>query len=415
MKIILAHKYFFRGGGTATYLFALREQLHQMGHETIPFTVAFERTAVDENSEYYVSPPAGPEQDHLKDMTMTPWLALKLLARSTWSVEAYYKARALAEATKPDIAYVHNLYTYMSPSPIAAFRDAGVPVVMRVSDYNMVCPGLKVMRDGRACFDCLDQGYLRALVNRCHNGSLSSTLARVLAMSAHDVVGVYDRIDLFISPSRFMADVLVRAGCDPRRIRHVPSFYPGRNGRTNRPAGGQHILYFGRLSPVKGVTTLLQAYARLDSPPPLVIAGADTVGYGAHLTAITEQLGVAGVRFVGFQGPRELARLIDRSLFTVVPSEWPDNAPMTVLESFAHGKPVIASRVGGVPEQVTPDCGLLFEPGDADELADAMTSLLGDDSLRNRMGAHARIRLREHFAPERHCSELLRHFRRLVM
>ena len=120
MRIVLAHKYFFRGGGTATYLFALREQLHQMGHETIPFTVAFERTAVDEYSEFYVSPPDGAAHDHLKDMKMNPWLALKLLARSTWSVEAYYKARALVEATQPDIAYVHNLYTcllYTSPSP----------------------------------------------------------------------------------------------------------------------------------------------------------------------------------------------------------------------------------------------------------------------------------------------------------
>ncbi len=159
MKIILAHKYFFRGGGTATYLFALREQLHQMGHETIPFTVAFERTAVDENSEYYVSPPAGPEQDHLKDMTMTPWLALKLLARSTWSVEAYYKARALAEATKPDIAYVHNLYTYMSPTPTST---TSIPTCRRArsrpsgtQECRSLCASPTTTWSALACASCV--------------------------------------------------------------------------------------------------------------------------------------------------------------------------------------------------------------------------------------------------------------------
>lgn len=415
MKIVLAHKYFFRGGGTATYLFALREQLHAMGHETIPFTVAFERTAVDEYSEFYVSPPAGAEQDHFKDMRMTPWLALKLFARSTWSVEAYYKARALVEATKPDVAYVHNLYTYMSPSPIAAFKDAGLPVVMRVSDYNMICPGLKLLRNGGPCYECVNNGLGPALRYRCHKDSLAATAARVLGMWLHDVVGVYDLVDLFVTPSRFMADLLIEAGFDASRITHIPSFYPPMNGMKASTGSGHHILYAGRLSPVKGLETLIRAYGLMGSAPPLVIAGADTNGYRSHLEDLVRQSGISGVQFVGFQGPESLADLIDGSMFMVVPSEWPDNCPMCILEAFAHGKPVVAARVGGIPEQVSEDCGVLFEAGDADGLATAMDDLLRDDSLRMKIGECARTRLEECFGPERHCADLLREFDRLVM
>jgi len=408
MKIVLAHKYFFRGGGTATYLFALREQLHAMGHETIPFTVAFERTAVDEYSEFYVAPPAGAEQDHFKDMKMTPWLALKLFARSTWSVEAYYKARALVEATKPDVAYVHNLYTYMSPSPIAAFKDAGLPVVMRVSDYNMICPGLKLLRNGGPCYECVSNGLGPALRYRCHKDSLAATAARVLGMWLHDVLGVYDLVDLFVTPSRFMADLLIEAGFDASRITHIPSFYPPSNGKRASAGLIQHILYAGRLSPVKGLETLIRAYGLMEAPPALVIAGADTNGYQSHLEDLVRQSGISGVQFVGFQGPESLADLIDGSMFMVVPSEWPDNCPMCILEAFAHGKPVIAARVGGIPEQVSEDCGLLFDAGDARALASTMVRLARDPSLCTRLGRGGYTRLNSVYSPAHHCDSLLR-------
>jgi len=410
MKIVLAHKYFFRGGGTATYLFALRDQLHAMGHETIPFTVAFERTAVDEYSEFYVSPPAGADQDHLKDMKMTPWLALKLLARSTWSAEAYWKARALVEETKPDIAYVHNLYTYMSPSPIKAFKDAGLPVVMRVSDYNMVCPGLKLMlmRDGGPCTDCVAHGLGPALRHRCHKDSLAATGARVVGMWLHDVIGVYDLVDLFVTPSRFMADLLIEAGFDASRVTHIPSFYPASpNGQDTTESSDPYILYFGRLAPEKGIDCLLEAHARLASLPRLVIAGADTLDYRGRLQALAERLGTGRVEFVGFQQPEALSKLIAGCMFTVVPSVWPDNCPMSVLESFAHGKPVVGTRTGGLPEQIVEGCGLLAEPGDVEGLTEALGRLSSDQHLRREMGNAARERLDAVYSPDAHAGELV--------
>jgi len=272
----------------------------------------------------------------------------------------------------------------------------------------MICPGLKVLRNGKPCFECIEHGYAHALRYKCHKGSLSATAARVVSMYLHRLSNVYSRVDSFIAPSKFLQDVLVQAGFDREGIAHIPSFYPARDGLADGEGTGRHILYFGRLSPVKGIETLVTAYSYLDSPPPLVIAGADTAGYGRHLQSVADNLNAEGVEFVGFQEPEQLGRLIDDSLFTVVPSEWPDNSPMSTLEAFAHRKPVIGSRAGGIPEQLSNSCGLLFEPGDADELAHKMDCLIHDSHLRQRMGQCAYKRLSELYSPERHCAQLIR-------
>jgi len=377
-----------------------------MGHETIPFTVAFDQTVPDEYSEFYVSPPAGSDQTHLKDMKMTPWLALKLLGRATWSVEAYYKARALVEATKPDIAYVHNLYNYMSPSPIAAFKDMGVPVVMRVSDYNMVCPGTRVLRNGKPCFECIERGYANALRYRCHKGSFAATVARVVSMYLHDWAGVYNRVDRFITPSLFMRGVLVRLGVPPERIQHVPSFYAERSA-VGVPEG-DYILYMGSIARVKGIEVLIRAMALVDTDTRLLLAGRDPDHERRRFETIADDLDLNGrVEFVGFQEKETLSRLIRECRFVVVPSLWPDNCPMAVLEAFAHGKPVVGSNVGGIPEQITEQCGLLFEPGNAFDLAAKMGILMSDASLCRRMGEAGRLRVLREFSPERHCQSLM--------
>jgi len=175
-----------------------------------------------------------------------------------------------------------------------------------------------------------------------------------------------------------------------------------------------YILYFGRLVPEKGLETLIEAHAKLKGGPRLVLAGADTVGYGKHLQSLCPSLDPGRIDFVGLKDSDDLARLIDGCLFTVVPSMWPDNCPMSILESFAHRKAVVASKTGGIPEQVTEECGLLFEPGNAGELAEKMDTLVRNPDLRHQMGRSAHERVSEVYAPERHCTELVCRFESLA-
>lgn len=412
MKIVLAHKYFYRGGGTASYLFALMEQLQLRGHEMVPFTVAYEQTVPHEYGEYYVSPPGGGAETHLRDLH-SPWSLLKVFGRAVWSTEAYGKAGRLTRAAQPDVAYVHNLYTYMSPSPIVAFKRQGLPVVMRVSDYNMLCPGLRVMRNGRPCTECVDLGSQHALQFRCHKDSYPATLARVVSMRAHDWLHVYDHVDMFVTPSDFLRSLLIKAGYPAEKIVHLPSFYPV-TAQPEEAEDGGYLLYFGRVSPEKGIDTLLDAMTLLPRKVRLLIAGADVDGETERLQQRAWRNRLTNVEFLGMLQRDELTRLIERARFTVVPSSWYDNCPMSVFESMAQGKAVIGADIGGIPEQITGDCGLLFEPGNPADLAAKIELLLDDVELREEMGAAALRRMQAVYSPDTHCNRLLDLFHALL-
>jgi len=417
MRILLAHKFMYRGGGTATYIFALWEELEKRGHEIIPFTVAYEQTVPTKFSEFFVSPPAGKSETHLRDMKLSPWTALKLLGRATWSVEAYRKALALVDAAKPDIAYVHNLYSYMSPSPIAAFKRRGLPIVMRVPDMNMVCPGLRAIREGRACLECMDRGLMWSLRFKCHKGSLAGTATRALSMAVHRWLRVYEGVDLFVTPSEFMRNVLVKAGVPAERISHVPSFYESSGSPAAddaEPSEEPYVLYLGRLSEEKGLDVLIRAAQWIPEGLQVWLAGGDVDGERERLETLVKKLGLRNVRFLGFQGPEALHRVIANSLFTVMPSRCYDNSPMAVLESFARGKPVVGANIGGIPEQIGNDCGLLFEPGDPEDLAAKLSYLLTHSEERLEMGRAALRRLETVYTPEAHCGRLMSLFEALT-
>ncbi|MFW6437634.1 MAG: glycosyltransferase family 4 protein [Armatimonadota bacterium] len=414
MRILLAHKYMFRGGGTSTYLFGLIEQLESRGHEWIPFTVAYDKTAVNGFSEYFVSPPLDSTQTHYKDMHMSAAQKLKVLGRATWSVEARYKAASLIDDTAPDIAYVHNVYNYMSPSLLEACRDADLPIAMRVPDYNLICPELHFLRHGEVCTECLRGGPWHALKHRCLKGSFAATAARVASMYVHDWMGVYDGVDLFITPSSFMRNMLIEAGYDADRIIHLRSFFTGEIVGGNGQTEDDYILYFGRVAPEKGIDTLIRALAMLDRPPRLLIAGGTVDDTQQQLLDLTRQLGLDGVEFLGHLDRQALDDCIGHCMFTVVPSRWYDNCPMSILESFAHAKPVVASDIGGIPEQVVDGCGALFTPDDPAELAAAMEPLLEDAKQRRTMGQAALRRLESDFSASMHCDRLLDIFEGLI-
>jgi len=407
VRILLAHKYFFRGGGTATYLFALIEELERRGHQWVPFTVDYEQTEVNSYKEYFVSSPLGGNETHYKDMNFSPLAMLKLLGRATYSFEARSKALKLIDTANPDIAYIHNVYNYISPSIIHACRKRNLPTVMRVPDYNLMCAELHFLHDGQRCTECLEHGYKRALHYRCLKGSLAATAARVASMYIHKWLHIYDNVDLFITPSAFMRDMMMRAGYDADKIVHIPSFYPGQVDTDYQPTKDDYILYFGRLAPEKGIDTLIQAMSMVNGEVSLVIAGSDVDGTRAQLERLASDLKLENIEFAGFQDQNALGELIDGCLFTVVPSRWYDNCPMATIEAFAHKKAVVGSNIGGIPEQIADGCGLLFEPDNAEDLAEKMQLLLDRPELRRQMGRAAGERVATDYAPEVHCERLL--------
>jgi len=417
MVILSAHKYYFRGGGTATYLFTVTRELEARGHQVIPFTVAYAQTeAPREYERFWVSPPtADAASTHFRHLRRTPANALRLLGRATYSLEARRKAASLIAEAGVELAYLHNVYNYMSPSLIHACRDAGVPVVMRVADYNLLCPEYSCFRRGRPCTACVGRGYLQALPRRCVKGSLAATAARVFSMYVHRWLRIYQHIQRFITPSRFMRDLMIQGGFPPDRITHVPSCYEaGADAQSLSTRPRTHLLYFGRVSPEKGLDVLIRALALLRPEVELLIAGGDRQGETQRLQALCAQLGLEQVRFLGHCSREQVEELVAGALFTVFPSRWYDNCPMAILESYAQGTPVLAARIGGIPEQVDEGTGWLFEPGDPEDLARQMKAALAQPALLASQGAAAREKIRTVYSVARHVSELERLFAEAV-
>jgi glycosyltransferase involved in cell wall biosynthesis len=407
MNILLGHKYFFRGGGTATYLFTLMRSLQQRGHKVVPLGVRYARCEPGLDTRYFIPPPCGDKHAFYAEIPRRPLPMAKAAARSLWSLAAFRQARRALREQQIDVAYLHNIYNYMSPSIIDACKREGVPVIMRVADHNLVCPAINCFRAGRFCVECLGAGPKRALRHRCVKGSLAATAVRVFSMYLHKWLGEYRRVDLFVAPSRWMCHVLIGAGYPPERVVHLPSFFPADGAGPQECPEEDYLLYFGRISREKGLDVLLRAYDALRPAARLVVAGEERDGEQRRLEAIVARMGTPAVAFVGPQSRQSLKRLIGGAMFTVVPSLQADNCPMAVLESFAMGRPVIGSRIGGLPEQIEGGCGLLFECGNAADLRAKMEWLLSHPEDRRQMGARAARRLLTIYREDKHCDRLL--------
>ncbi|MBX6422903.1 glycosyltransferase family 4 protein [Thermosulfurimonas sp. F29] len=322
------------------------------------------------------------------------------------SPEAVRKIRALIQKEKPDTAHLHNIYHQLTPSIIHTLKEHGVKVVLTLHDGKLICPTyLMLDRDLKSCLECQGRHFYKPFFKNCANSRLQSFLLMVEAYW-HKFFKSYDKVDLFISPSRFLAEVVAMRV--PRE--KIVVLRNGIDLNEYRPPyeDEEYALYFGRLSREKGVETLLKAHWEVAGEIPLKIVGTGPIE--AELRTKYPE-----AEFLGYRTGEELKSLVARASFVVVPSECYENCPMTVLEAMALGKPIIASRIGGLPELVEEGkTGLLFEAGNGEELKEKMLFLWKDRELRYEMGRAAREKAEREFSLKKHCEELLRIYRGLL-
>jgi glycosyltransferase involved in cell wall biosynthesis len=423
VRILICNNRYFHSSGPERYLFAITDLLERHGHHVVPLAADYAQTLDTPYRRYFVSPPVDPTAvffSQYKDkLTVRERVGLATRA-------AYFRAarEAAARAIREqgiDLVYLLNIVNVLSPSIIDAARAQRIPVVMRLSDFNLLCPAYAFLRNGQVCQECLG-GYHHALQHRCLQGSVAVTAARVLAMSAHNALGLYDHVSAFIAPSRYMADQMMNFTPARGKIRYLPSFVDqslldviartARAAESEAPAAHvgarPYLLYFGRIAPDKGVDVAIQAFACLERDVDLVIAGKDSGdGYLGRLQDLVASLGVANVRFVGFAQGEALSTLINGAICVLAPSICHDNAPMTVYEALAHGKVVIGSDLGGIRDQLEGDCGLLVPAGNVEALRTTMRRALDAPLLRRRLETAARHRAFTDYTPERHYEGLL--------
>ena len=385
MKIVLAHKFFHLVGGTEIYFQNLADILEQQGHETIPFSVKHPLNPPSEYDKFFLEP--------LDFRGQSAWYKAKnfgrILGRTFYSTEARSKLGSLISEVQPDIAHLQAIENHISPSIVDELRQHDVPIVQSVNTYKHTCASYRHYLQDRNenCERCRGGRHYHAVQTRCVKGSLlASTLGMLEMYLHHPVMHIYDKIDRFIVPNRFMEDKMVEAGYSRDKLVRLRNPFDLTSIEASREPG-DFILYFGRIEPEKGVLPLVQSMKYLPKERLVV------VGDGADLEKCQQQAKDNGVDNIEFVGPKwgdELTPFLQNCSLVVVPSLWFEPSPYVIYQAFGSGKPVVASRVGGIPDMITPETGSLVEPGNVDEIAEAIGSICSDRDKLKRMGIAAR-------------------------
>lgn len=399
LTIINASQNYYVRGGSDRYFFALSDLLADAGHRVIPFSSVQPQNEPTPWKEYF-PPGVRFESPGLGD-----------LARFVYSPAAASAMTRLIADEQPDLAHLHIYYGQLTGAILGPLWRAGVPVVQTLHDFKLVCPVYSLMSHGRICEACQGHQFWRAALRRCNRGSLARSVLSTVESYTTRWLGAIDRVAHFIAVSHFQRRKMIELGVPAEKITTVHNFFD-----TTRLAPtvtrGEHFLYFGRLERLKGVFTLVAA-AEAVRDVPLLIAG--TGPARAELEAIIRDRKLSHVHLVGFQQGDDLARLIRGSIATILPSEGYDNCPMAILESYGYARPVIGADMGGIPELIEDEVdGYIVPPGDADALAQRMTTLAADGERSVEMGLRGRTRIEERFSAQVHYENVLAVYRRVL-
>jgi glycosyltransferase involved in cell wall biosynthesis len=396
MRILYCNKYNFAFSGTETYLFSAMEMMRQRGHETALFSMADARGAATPYDRYFVA-----HRDFQRSNGMLN--RARLAAHAVYSQEARRKLAELIKEFRPDIAHIRNIYHHLSPSVLWELKAQKVPVVYHLNDFKLLCPSYNMVSRRQVCERCRGGKFVNAVREGCYAGAKSVVLA--LEAYVHRWLRTYDTcVDLFLAPSEFVKNKLIEHGWNRNRIAVLPHFQEVPvNPQPSASIGP--VLYFGRLSAEKGIEDLLRAAAEV---PYLDIVIAGDGPERAKLEGLTSRLSLQNVTFAGHVTGPALPALIAQSQFTVFPSHAYETFGKSILESYAHARPVIASDLGSRRELVHQgQTGILYRAGDSAQLAAAMKYLSARPELSREMGNAALELVRTRYSPESHCNALL--------
>lgn len=311
-------------------------------------------------------------------------------AATIWSRRSVDDITAVFKALQPDLIHVHNTFPLISPSIYWAAAQHGIPLVQTLHNFRFLCPQGTFLRNGTICEDCLGKSPWRAVLRKCYRGSAPQTAVMVSMLEAHRTAGTYrNKVTRYIALSAFSRDRFIKGGLPAAQFRIKPNFVEsGAEPDWFDRRGG---LFVGRLSDEKGIETLLEAVRRDGN------ADVDVIGSGAWETAVSECF---KERYLGFLSRGDIMSRMRSAAFLIVPSVCYEQLPTTILEAFSCGVPVIASRLGALADIVQDGAtGLLFNPGDAADLADKMAWAAAHPNEMREMGRAARAEYEAKYTP----------------
>lgn len=409
LKILAIDKYYFIKGGAERYYFEVNQILKSHGHQIIPFSMKHSDNFETEYEDYFVD---NIEFNH-KTQFERIWAAPKIIGRIIYSTHAQKQIEKLIEKEKPDIAHLHMIDHQLSPSILHSLKKYDIPVIQTVHQYKLVCPNYKFYNPGKGiiCEKCINSHYLHPIFEKCHQDSALSGMLLALEAYVHKWMNIYKNVDLFHTPSTFMKTKMIEGGIDQSKIEKLYysiniSDYPF------SPGFDDYFVYYGRLAYEKGVMTLLKTMKSITHSKLLIIGDGPQ---RKELEEFVNSHSIGNVKFLGNLDKDKLNSLVSKAKFVVVPSEWYDNSPLVIYESFCLGKAVIGSDLGGISELIDHEKnGLLFKAGDVDELTRLINRLLNNPDEIRLFGVNARKKAELEFDPNHHFTELMKLYGRIL-
>jgi len=355
--LLSINNYFYRRGGAEAVFLSQNEMLQGLGWKVIPFAMHHKHNFETPYAKYFVDEIEFGQSYGIQQK-------LSMASKIIYSWEARRCVEWCIQDTSPHIAHLHNIYHHISPSILSSLKKYHIPIVMTLHDLKVACPAYKMLTHDGVCERCKGGSVLPLIQHKCIKDSRVLSALVALESTVHKVMKLYHKVDRFIVPSKFYLEKLVEWGWDRNKFVYIPNCIDVSQFKANIQPGKSYV-FFGRLSEEKGIMTLLQA-AKIASVP------VDIVGEGElskQARDYAEQYSL-DVTFHGYQRGEQLYSIIREAKAVVLPSEWYENAPISILEAYALGKPVIGANIGGIPEMVKEGkTGILFPSGDSQALA----------------------------------------------
>ena len=389
--LLNVNNYHYRRGGADVMFLEHNSLFSRAGWDVVDFSMHHDQNTDSPWSDYFVD-----EIELSGDYSLVD--KVTRAGRVVWSRQARSRLGALVDRTRPDIAHLHNVYHHISPSILSLLRGQQIPVVLTTHDLKIACPSYQMLTHDGICERCRGGRLHNVVRHRCVKNSRLLSGVIFVESTVHRLLRTYTRnVDRFVTPSRFYATKFAEWGFDPTTFVHIPNYvHPADFQPEYRP--GSAFVYFGRLAPEKGLSTLVRAAAAARVPLWIIGTGPDE----AELRALAGSLG-ADVEFLGYLTGEPLHERVRAARANVLPSEWYENGPVSVLEAYALGTPLVGARIGGIDELVREgETGFGFTSGSVDELAEvlARAAELPDVEL-EQLGRTARQWVEDEFSDER--------------
>ena len=398
MRILLINKFLYPKGGDAISTITTGKILTKKGHEVILWGMDHPNNPPYRFQKYFVF---NVNYDGFQGVCSRARATMNIL----YSFEAKKKMAALVDRVKPDVVHLNNFCHQISPSILDVIKKVNIPTVMTMRDNNMVCPAYSMMAYGKTCEKCRGGRFFNCAINRCTKGSFFKSMLNVVEMYLHHrILHIYDKIDVYISPSRFLKNKVEEMGLEGEVVYlnnclDLVGFEPDYEWQE------KSIVYVGRLSPEKGVETLIDAVKDIASLRLKIIGDGPLRGY-LERKLNSEHIG--NVELLGYRTAEDLYDEIRKSIFVVVPSECYENNPRTVIEAFALGKPAVGARIGGIPELIRDwETGLTYDPANASDLKQKIRLLLRKRDRISEMGKNARKYVTQELNADIHYKKLM--------